>query len=348
MAPGELLQSLLSGATQKNVRLLVARGSAPLSPKVMIEALVLLLSDEDKEISSSAAKTISSWDEEFVLSQLNLQDCPISVLKHFASSSNSNPIQQAIIRNPASPEEIIESLASIVPPHLLEAILDNRVRLLQSPGILEKIKLNPAATSEILRVIQEIETEFLGTKKTEYAIDQSTESDTTEDEALELEIEAPPEDLSLEGLPMDPEARQVAINIRLSSLSFREKMRYALFGTREIRSMLVRDSNREVARAVLRSPKLTDNEVESIAAMRGVTYEILRDIGNSREWTRSYNVVQNLVRNPKTPPVISQRLLFRLRSSDLMLLTKDRSIPEVVRHNANRALSQRTSKGALQ
>jgi hypothetical protein len=346
MAHGDLLQFLLSGAAPKNVRLLVARGSAPLAPKVMLEALVRLVADEDKEIASSAAQTLSGWDEDSIIQQLNSQDCAVCVLKHFAYSNDSNSILQAIIRNPASSEEIIESLASTAPANLLETILDNRVRLLQSPGILEKVKLNPAVTSEISRVIQEIETEFFGTKKTEYSIEQAAESEATSDIAFELAIEAPPDNLLLEGLPEDPKARQAAISARLSSLSFREKMQYALFGNREIRAMLVRDTNREVARAVLRSPKLTENEVEAIAAMRGVSDEILRDIGSSRQWTRSYNVVQSLVKNPKTPPIISQRLIFRLRTTDLILLTKDRSIPEAVRHNASRTLSQRSSKGA--
>ena len=105
-------------------------------------------------------------------------------------------------------------------------------------------------------------------------------------------------------------------------MPLREKMRYALFGNREIRSMLIRDSNKEIARTVLRSPKLTDNEVEAIAAMRGVAEDILREIGQSRAWTKSYAVVQNLVKNPKTPPTISQNLLFRLRAPDLLQLSQ--------------------------
>jgi hypothetical protein len=343
MASVDLLQSLLIGAAQKNIRLLVARGSAPLAPKAMLEALVRLLSDEDKDISSSAAKTISNWDEEAIVTELKSKDCAPSVLKHFSASGNSDAILQAVIKNPVAPEEDIESLASKVPAHLLEIILDNRTRLLESPGILRQIKLNPEATPEIHRIIREIETEFFGAKKTNYFIKNTVESKTTRSEAPGIEIEAPPEDLLLEGLPIDPDERQAAINTRISSLSFKEKLHYALFGNREARAMLVRDSNREVARTVLKSPKLTENEVESIAAMRGVSDEILREIGNSKEFTKSYNVVQNLVKNPKTPPIISQRLLFRLRSPDLLILTRDRGIPEAVRHNANRTLSQRAS-----
>jgi hypothetical protein len=228
--------------------------------------------------------------------------------------------------------------------HLLETILDNRVRILRSPDILEGIKQNPFSSPEILRLVQEIETEFLGSKRKEYAVEETAEAESAPMPSLELEFDVPPDDLSLEGLPVDAEAREAEIIKRLAGLPVRDKIRYALFGNREIRSMLVRDTNKEVARAALHSPKLTDNEVEAIAAMRNVADDILREIGNSRTWTKSYSVVQNLVKNPKTPPAISQRLLFRLRAQDLMLLSKDRSVPDAIRYSASRALRQRAAK----
>jgi hypothetical protein len=343
MASGDLLQSLLSGTAPQNVRLFVARGAAPLPPKHMLEALVCLVSDEDPEISSLAAGTLKSWDEMEILQQLSSAACPVSVLRYFASADISSKILEAIIRNPAAPLESIELLAATVSTSLLKAILENRVRILEFPKILEKIKLNPATDPEVQRVIQEIETEFFGEKKRNYVIEAPDEDAGGCTESIELDFEIPSGDLSLEGLPVDPKERQAAIGTRLATLSFREKLRYALFGTREIRAMLIRDSNKEVARMVLRSPKITDNEIEAIAAMRGVSDEILREIGNRKEWIRSYNVVQQLVKNPRTPPLIALRLMSRLRSQDLMLLSKDKSIPEAVRHNATRTLSQRSS-----
>jgi hypothetical protein len=344
MAVGNLLQLLLKGDVPPNVRLMMAQGSAPLPPKAMLEALVHLASDGDSEVSSAARKTISGWDQESIVAQLSSIDCSVTVLKYFADESESDAILQSVIRNSATPASIIESLASSTPSHLLDAILDNRIRLLNSPDLLKKIKANPFASGEIQRIVLEIETEFFGTKKTEYAVEQVGEDSGNDLSIPGLEIEAPPDDLSLEGLPMDPDERLAAITSRITGMSFREKVRYALFGNREIRAMLVRDSNKEISRMVLRSPKLTDNEVESIAAMRGVTEEILREIGTSKAWTRSYHVVQNLVKNPKTPLLISQNLLFRLRTPDLTLLTRDRSVPEAVRHNATRTLNQRNSK----
>jgi hypothetical protein len=343
MARSDFLQSLQSDKSPKNLRMMAARGLAPIPLHELLELLVSLSSDTDSEISSQAKGTLASWDEEDILTQLQNRDCAPCVLEHFGIPTNSDRILKAIIANPLSPEPVLASLALTVPAHLLEAILDNRTRIINSQVILDSVRLNPSATSEIQRLIQEIDAEFFSAKRKEYNVEGAAENAPIEPQAPTLEAEIPLEDLSLEGLPAEGEERQAAIGIRLSTLSVREKIRYALFGTREIRAVLVRDTNKEVARNVLRSPKLTENEIANIAAMRSVADDILREIGNSKEWTRSYAVVQNLVRNPKTPPLISHRLLNRLRSQDLALLTRDRSISDAVRQNAARVLRQRNS-----
>jgi hypothetical protein len=344
MAQNNLLQLLLNGTATKKVRMLVASGSTPIPINQTIEILVLLLSDSDPEVSSRAEQTLRSLGKEEIIVCLQAPECSQSVLEYFARSDTDDRILQTIISNPSASGKIVEKLALSVQEHLLERILDNRVRILQFPAILKNIQKNPRATPETRRVVAEIDLEFFGDKKKEYVIEAPVETagSNDQDSILPLESAIPLDDLSLEGLPVDSEARQAELIKKISSLSVREKIRYALFGTREIRTIMVRDTNKEVARSVLRSPKLTENEVEGISAMRGVAEEILTEIGNSKEWIRSYVVVHNLVRNPKTPPAISQRLLFRIRTKDLTLLARDRNIPEAVRHNATRALNQRT------
>jgi hypothetical protein len=242
---------------------------------------------------------------------------------------------------------------------LLEAILDNRVRIIEFPSILENIRRNPSAGARVIGLVQEIETEFLGEKRKDYSIDSAEEKEAVsadsravpqdafdfEAEIAKLLVSPPPDmDLSLEGLASEGDSGDFNIAASISSMSVMEKIKYALFGTREVRTLLIRDTNREVTRAVLRSPKLTGNEVEAIAAMRGVSEDVLREIGNSRDWLKSSIIVNNLVKNPKTPPVIAQRLLPRLRPQELTLMARDRSLPEVTRNNVKRAIRQRLDK----
>jgi hypothetical protein len=343
MAQTDLLKSVLSGTASRTVRMLAARGLAPIPPNQMLETLVALLGDNDDELAEQARRTLAGWSEDEITTQLRDHKCAPTVLKYFATEHVSDSVINTAIMNPAIPGELVESIALTVTPSVLETILENRARIVEFPGILRNIKLNPSLTPELRLVVQEIETEFFSGKKTEYVVERTAEPGDVPKADEIPEFDFLPDDLSLEDIPQDAEARQAMVHTRLAKMSFRDKLRYALFGNREIRTMLVRDSNREVARTVLRSPKITENEIESIAAMRSVAEDILREIGNSNQWTKSYGVVQNLVKNPKTPPAIAQRLLSRLHSNDLMLLTRDRSVSDAVRHNAVRTLKQRTS-----
>lgn len=128
---------------------------------------------------------------------------------------------------------------------------------------------------------------------------------------------------------------------RISRLSTSEKIKLALLGTHEERMILVRDTNKSVSSAVLKSPKLTDSEIEAISKMRNVSEEVLREIGENRLWLKNYAVALNLVRNPKTPAAISLRLMSRLSNRDLELLSRDRGASEVVRRAAIRARASR-------
>jgi hypothetical protein len=109
------------------------------------------------------------------------------------------------------------------------------------------------------------------------------------------------------------------------------RMKLAMRGTREQRARLIRDSNKLVSAAVLSSPKLTESEVEAFARMANLAEEILRIIAMNRSWTKNYNVVAALARNPKTPPALAMGFLQRLNDRDLKMLSIDRNVSEPVR-----------------
>jgi hypothetical protein len=132
------------------------------------------------------------------------------------------------------------------------------------------------------------------------------------------------------------QADKVSAVQRIYRLNTAEKIITALKGSREERAVLVRDANRLVSTSVLGSPRLTEAEIESFAGMKSLSDEMLRIIGNHREWTKRYQVVANLVKNPKTPIGISLGLVSRLNARDIKGLTVDRNVPEVVRKHAQK------------
>jgi hypothetical protein len=123
---------------------------------------------------------------------------------------------------------------------------------------------------------------------------------------------------------------------RLASMSVAERLIRAMKGSREERAILVRDPNRLVSTGVLSSPKVTETEIESIAKMANVSEDVLRIIGRTRAWSKSYAVMVALARNPKTPIAMSMNLLPRLTDKDLKLISTDRNVPDVLRTAARR------------
>ena len=128
---------------------------------------------------------------------------------------------------------------------------------------------------------------------------------------------------------------------RISRLSAAEKITLALKGNQEERLLLIRDSNKLVARAVLQSPKLTDAEIEAYASMKSVTEEVLRLITMNRAFMKSYAVVRALVNNPRAPIDITLPLLNRLNARDLKGLMLNKNVAEVVRGMATKMVKQR-------
>jgi hypothetical protein len=124
----------------------------------------------------------------------------------------------------------------------------------------------------------------------------------------------------------------------LSSLPVMARLKLATKGTREQRAQLIRDSNKLVATAVLSSPKINESEVEAFAKMANVSEDVLRIIGANRGWMKHYGVAHGLVRNPKTPPAISMRLLSRLSARDVKAVATDRNVPELLRLAARRIM----------
>lgn len=125
---------------------------------------------------------------------------------------------------------------------------------------------------------------------------------------------------------------------RIARLNIAQRIALAMKGSREERAVLIRDSNKIVAAAVLSSPKITETEIESIAKMASVSEDILRIIANTRNWMKRYSVQAALTRNPKTPLAISMNLLPRLSEKDVRAISSDRNVPEVLRITARQKI----------
>lgn len=131
---------------------------------------------------------------------------------------------------------------------------------------------------------------------------------------------------------------------RIMLMGMKDRVKLAMKGDREARNILIRDPNRIVAQAVVQNARITDQEVEKIAAMRAVPEDVLRQIAINRGWARNYSIAHNLARNPRTPIANVMSILSRLQLRDLNALSKNRNVSDNVRRQAFRLVSARAGR----
>lgn len=137
---------------------------------------------------------------------------------------------------------------------------------------------------------------------------------------------------------------RVSLIRRIMFMNTKDRMKLAMKGDREARSILIRDSNKVVCSAVVKNPRVTEQEVENIAAMRTVAEEVLRLIALNRSWARSYPIIHNLARNPRTPIPTVMNILPRIRTKDLSNLAQNRNVSEAARRQALRLQQARSGE----
>ncbi len=129
---------------------------------------------------------------------------------------------------------------------------------------------------------------------------------------------------------------------RIMFMNVKARMRLAMKGDREARGILIRVTNRIVSTAVIKNPRITEQEIENIASMRTVTDEVLRLISLNRAWVRSYTIIHNLARNPRTPIPTVIGILPRIRAKDLLSLAQNKNVSEAARRQAQRLTKLRS------
>ncbi len=136
-------------------------------------------------------------------------------------------------------------------------------------------------------------------------------------------------------------ARVESLLQRIQKMKVGERIQLALRGSRDIRTILIRDPNKEVMLTVLENHKITSSEIEIIAKQKTTHDEVLRTIAKKREWLKIYSIVHSLVTNPKTPKAIAVKHVTTIRLKDLVLIQSNRNIPEAVRAVAKKLITVR-------
>lgn len=146
-------------------------------------------------------------------------------------------------------------------------------------------------------------------------------------------------------IPPD-EVRRDSVLQKIAKLNITGRIALAMRGSKEERSILIRDSTKLVALAVLDSPKVSESEVEKFALQKNVLESVLRAIPMRRRFMKNYAIVRNLVFNPRTPLDLALGLMKNLLIHDLKNLSGNKEVSDTVRKLAIRNFKQKSEKNS--
>jgi|CXWL01.1.fsa_nt_gi hypothetical protein len=332
------------------LRMMAAKTLVPLTPPDMLGALFMLTFDPDANVRETAAKTAGSLPDRIVTTGFRDERVKAPVLAYFLDLFwRNDSYAEMLILNAATPDEAVAEVAAVCGLKTAEIIGQNQLRLLRYDDIVRKLCTNPAAVGALIDGVcdfavrsglQLLEVPQMKAARVrlfgpEAAVKPPDPGPTAESILEEFK------EVAEEGAPPLPEGKRMTLSQRIMRMSISEKIKLATKGNKEARSILIRDSNKLVLVAVMRSPRITDGEVLLQANNKVANDEVLRIIYRDREWVKEYSIKLALVKNPKVPQAISMKFLNTLMESDVKALARNKNVPGSVALMAKKTIEKK-------
>lgn len=249
------------------------------------------------------------------------------------------PVIGALLRNPQVPVALLKNLAAYAQGEVFSLLAGQTDLLERHPELVEALANNARVAPELKRRFgwsREASSPPDSEMPPEAEMDgvSATGGDETEaayaDESAAEEPAVEEENLS---------KYQQALEMPVA-----EKIKTALTGDKEWRTLLIKDPNKLVSSAVLKNPRITDGEVLTIAKSKTASDELIRLITLNNEWLKNYEIKRALVLHHRTPLPTAMRFMTILSEKDLKGLAKSRDVSSALVNTARRMLLARERK----
>jgi hypothetical protein len=316
----EVLDDLRHGRAPRERKLAVCgAGGAHIPPPERIEILAVLSHDPDEMIAERAGETLLSIAPELFVQALKRENALPALFAYAGKNlGKSAGVIDAMLANRECAGEHLAPLVPLFTTSQVQALMEELDRVSASRSLVAALEHSPNVTADQKNTLRELSSTVVPEDVSHLA-----------DAAAEAEPDA--------------QRRQTLLQ-RISKMTVAQRVQFAMKGASDARRTLIRDSNKVVQRAVLQSPRLTDQEVEAFAAMANLTDEILRLMAGNRNFRKNYVVVRNLMNNAKCPLDVTLHMLPMLNAADLKRLSTNKNIPETLRTSAVKLIRTRAAQ----
>jgi hypothetical protein len=356
-------QKILDPSAPAPMKNMAAKAVVPgLKPADLVVVVVLIAAGEDSAAEVARA-TLAKLPPPVLNGALGADLEPLVVDRLAELYLANDAVMEKLLAMPRVANETIETVATRCGEHVAELIATNEQRLLAHPPIIERLYMNKATrmstADRIIELAVRNKLELTGIpayKEVAIAIGQEliaepapepTPDDIlfkdTLDEGQALRFNPEAEDTHVVSDEGEEEVagKFVPLYARLGQMTIAQKIRVAMLGSAAERMLLMRDSNRLVAVAAIRSPLIQEPEVVRVSASRVVSEDVLRSISINKDWIKNYQVKVNLVMNPRTPFAMASRLVPYLREHELKSISKSKNVTGPIAQAAKQQLSRK-------
>jgi hypothetical protein len=324
----------------------------PLSPRDMIKILYVLCHDKDDAVRGIATDTLSGYSPQ-IIENIISGDLEPQIIDYLIRHHNrSHLFVDVALANKNISDETLVFLASGGSTAILESIAENQGRLLRSPRVLTSLLANPAVKGALRqRLVEFADPSARGRAQDEGdAAGRAGNAGSEKGESVEAGGKASTEasegtDSSVTSPDEEEELDERNLAGRIAHMSVAEKIKFATRGNKESRAILLKDPSKLVVAAVIKSPKITEDEILKVVQNKQANDEAIRLISLNKEWLKNYSVRVGLVYNPKTPTGIAVRLLQFLSKKDLKDIGSSRNVPSTISAYAKKQLAAKVKGG---
>lgn len=317
-----------------NVRLAAARGALPMSGPNLVTVLFVFYHGENEELKNESLSTLQTLPAQILLSALGQQELHPSIIDFIVRLRYQDPVvMQAALAHRMIGIRSLMFLAENGSGDVLDMLSHYDEILRKTDALRVAIINNPNADKVMKLRLGWVEP--VTEPEPEAEVEEDSEAEAAEEGAEDGEDSFSEEDLDEETLSKYQE---------LQEMSVAEKIKMALTGDKEWRTLLIRESNKQVNTAVLKNPRITEGEVLAVAKNRSSSDEMIRAILLNRDWVKNYDMKKALVAHPRTPLQTAMRYMTFLTERDVKELARSRNVTQAIVNNARRMLMTKGRK----
>lgn len=305
-------------------------------PEERVTMLFVLMHDKDAQLASAAKKSFEGFAADELIDALDTRLDPLVIRKITEVFADNDAVLTMAALNPDIADDTLMRVAKTGPEEMLAALVGESAMLAARPGLMEAMRANPRFSEAVISAAQE--DSAAGSAVEEVSAGAAPVVSAGQEEKGEEAIK------KLVAAKAHTKEDEHNIMKLVKDMTMSQKVKLAMSGNKSARELLIKESNKMISSAVLKNPRITENEILRLTSIKGTSEDLLRGIARNKAWQKNYAIKLGLTTNAKTPLAISIKLMDSLNDADVFKIAKSKNVSSTLASAARRKVDAKAKK----